>query len=302
MSIRFYFILSLLLISTGPQSFAQMDSIDIQGHRGCRGLMPENSLPGFLHAIDIGVHTLEMDVVISKEKTWFVSHEPWLNHEICTDIEGRKIDATQEQTYNLYWLRDIEIKSCDCGAKGNKRFPEQQPMATTKPTLREVFDACENHPTPHGSPIRYNIEIKSQEAWEGKFHPPVDEYVELFIQFMDSIEFIDRITIQSFDMRVLRILNEKRPNWKLSLLVDNFWPMRYNMKRLGFKPHTYSPYFKRITKRSVSKAKDDGVKLIPWTVNEISDMQRLIDWGVDGLITDYPNRLVELVGSTKSTK
>jgi glycerophosphoryl diester phosphodiesterase len=186
--------------------------------------------------------------------------------------------------------------------KGQQKISRTASHGYCQAYTQRGFEACENHPTPHGSPIQYNIEVKSREEWDGVFHPPVDEYVDLFIRFMDSVEFMDRITIQSFDMRVLRILHAKRPDWKLSLLVDNFWPMRYNVKQLGFKPAVYSPYFKRVTKRSISKAKVDGVKLIPWTVNEISDMQRLIDMGVDGLITDYPNRLVELVGSTGSSQ
>lgn len=275
---------------------AQMEHFDIQGHRGCRGLLPENTLPAFEKAIELGVTTLEMDVVLSGDNTWFVSHEPWLNHQICTDIEGRTILAEREQTYNLYRWRNAEIQACDCGSMGHPGYPEQKATPLSKPTLEEVLVYCEQKARALGREIRYNIEIKSHPDWEGIFQPPVDEYVDFFTDFMDRIDFTDRITVQSFDMRVLRLLNEQRPEWTLALLTDNLLTVKQNVKALGFTPEIYSPRHTSVHKLAVKACRELDMKLIPWTVNDPSDMQKLIELGVDGIITDYPDRLIGVVG------
>lgn len=275
---------------------AQMEHFDIQGHRGCRGLLPENTLPAFEKAIELGVTTLEMDVVLSGDNTWFVSHEPWLNHQICTDIEGRTILPEREQTYNLYRWRDAEIQACDCGSLGHPAFPAQKAAPLSKPTLEEVLIRCEEKARELGRVIRYNIEIKSHPDWEEVYQPPVDEYVDFFTDFMDRIQFTDRITVQSFDMRVLRLLNEQQPEWTLALLSDNLLTVKQNIKALGFTPAIYSPRYTSVHKLAVMACRDLNMKLIPWTVNDPSEMQKLIDLGVDGIITDYPDRLIGIVG------
>ena len=229
-----------LLFLSGP-SFTQLEKIDVQGHRGFRGMYPENTIPAFQNAIDLGVNTLEMDIVLSGENTWFVSHEPWLNHTICKDIQGRIIKADHEQTYNHYWLTDLEIKACDCGSLKNPDFPDQLKFNVSKPTLKEFLDFCEKHASEKGVEIRYSIEIKSDPEWEGIYQPGLDEYVDFLTDFMDWISFIDRIVIQSFDERILRAIHDQRPTWKLAYLVSNFRSVQNNIDFMGFKPSVYSP-------------------------------------------------------------
>lgn len=290
---RIYILVTLLIFPVFAQ--AQFDKMDLQGHRGYRGHFPENTIKGFEEAIRLGVTTLEMDVVLSGENTWFVSHEPWLNHEICRDMQGRDIDPLLENTFNLYWLTDEEIRGCDCGSKGNPRFPEQRPMPAFKPTLAEVFRHSEEIAATLGRTIRYNIEIKSQPDWYGIHQPEPEEYVDFFTDFMDGIDFLDRITIQSFDMKILQLLHEQRPEWTLALLVDNGLTVKQNIKLLGFVPHIYSPRFTYAHKLAVKACRDLGMKIIPWTVNEPDDMKKLLELGVDGIITDYPDRLLEIL-------
>lgn len=279
---------------------AQMDNIDVQGHRGFRGMYPENTIPAFQHAIDLGVTTLEMDIVLSSENTWFVSHEPWLNHQICKDIQGRRIKKEHEQTFNLYWLSDPEIKSCDCGSIQNPNFPDQITLPVAKPTLQEVLEFCEDHAHDKGRTIKYNIEIKSVPEWEGIYQPGTEEYVDYLTDFMDRVDFMDRITIQCFDERILRLLHEQRPEWNLAYLVSNLRSLDSNVEFLGFTPTIYSPNYRFVTHKTIEQAKKMNIILIPWTVNNETSMKRLIDLGVDGIITDYPDRLLRLISRMKA--
>lgn len=114
---------------------------DKQGHRGCRGLMPENTIPAMLKALDLGVTTLEMDVVITKDKKVILSHEPWFGREITTKPDGSFIGDREERKYNLYWMTFEETKAFDVGMKTNPRFPTQEKMKVTKPLLSDVIDS-----------------------------------------------------------------------------------------------------------------------------------------------------------------
>lgn len=125
--------LSIALISILFMSCNSETQIDIQGHRGCRGLFPENSLPAFEKAIDLGVTTLELDLAITKDHKVVVSHEPYMNSVICFDPDGNTIDASMERKYNLYQMTHEEIKQFDCGSKVHSNYPNQKKLKTYKP-------------------------------------------------------------------------------------------------------------------------------------------------------------------------
>ncbi|MEP6647758.1 MAG: glycerophosphodiester phosphodiesterase family protein, partial [Saprospiraceae bacterium] len=152
-------ILFLLLLI---QPAMAQKKIDWQGHRGCRGLMPENTMPGFMKAVELGVTTLELDVVISKDGQVVVSHEPWMSSIICSHPDGTPVTKSEEKTLNLYNMDYSEIQTYDCGKRGNPDFPSQMQVGTVKPTLKmvirsvEVFAAENKFRQP-----RYNIELKS---------------------------------------------------------------------------------------------------------------------------------------------
>ena len=117
----------ILLLSPLTCIIAQTSSsLDIQGHRGCRGLLPENTIPAFLKAIELGATTLELDVVISKDKQVVVSHDPYLSHMICLNAKGEAISEEEEKEYNLYKMSYAEIAQCDCGSQPHPGFPEQE--------------------------------------------------------------------------------------------------------------------------------------------------------------------------------
>lgn len=290
-----FFLLSLLSI---PLKMQAQFKIDVQGHRGARGLYPENTIPAMLAALNLGVNTLELDVVISKDQLVVVSHEPWINSEICLDANGRELSSSKGKQLNLYELNYNEIANYDCGSKGNSRFPQQQKMPVPKPLLSELLAAVERHCREYKLPAtQYNIEIKSQIATDGKFHPAVDSFAELVIEVLAKANVLNRTTIQSFDVRPLQYINGKDYPVKIALLTELPLQPEKAIQELGFIPTIYSPYFKFVNPKLLEYARLVGMQVIPWTVNASEDMQSMLDFGVDGIITDYPDVLLELLKS-----
>lgn len=278
---------------------------DLQGHRGARGLLPENSLPGFALALDLGVTTLELDTVISADGEVVVSHEPWMSHEICSHPDGRPVLSREERKLNLFRMDYAEIASFDSGIRGHPRFPDQRATPAYKPLLKDVFELSESHTFGKDS-IRYNIETKSREAWVGRYCPSPKEFVERLWEVIDQAGVADRTTIQSFDVRTLQAAQELKLPVRLSLLVERpvrqalHSGLRYfrnGVDALGFLPEVYSPDHTLVTPETIRSAHDQGVRIVPWTVNDSRRMIHLIRMGVDGLITDYPDLGMEVVRS-----
>lgn len=268
----------------------------IHGHRGCRGYLPENTIPAFFKAIDMGCHFLEMDVVVTKDKEVLVSHEPWLNHEICLAPDGQVLNPSNEKNYNLYEMTYAQIKQIDCGSIGHPRFPQQQPMRTYKPSLRDMIDAMERYTQQNGLlPISYNIEVKRLPEDDGIFHPNGFEFSSLIIDILREKNVLQRSQFQSFDIECMQIARKLAPELRLSFLVDNDKNAEENIKDLGFMPPVYGPYFQQIDEEMMQYAQSNNLKVIPWTINEKTDMHRLIKMGVAGLISDYPDRVVEVL-------
>lgn len=270
---------------TAPADF------DWQGHRGCRGVMPENTVPAFLKALDYPeVTTLELDLAVSKDNQLIVSHEPWFNPAICRQPNGDSIPRRDAEQFLIYQKTVAEIQGFDCGSWGNPRFPEQQKIKTYKPTLREVVEAVRaKRPN-----IRWNIEIKSQPEWDGVRHPPIEEFVRLVITELKTLGIEKNATVQSFDVRALQAMHRQAPEIRLAFLIENVRGFDFNLEKLGFTPTIYSPYYQLVSKKLVRKCHAKNIKLIPWTVNDVPSMRGLIHLGVDGIITDYPNRISEV--------
>jgi glycerophosphoryl diester phosphodiesterase len=279
-----------ILIAT--TAFAQyIPKFDIQGHRGARGLRPENTIPSFLMALDSGVTTLELDIAITRDKQIIVSHEPWMSASICLDSLGNAISEKNERKFNIYQMTYDQVQRFDCGSIGNPKFPQQEKMKTSKPLLRDVIVAVENQIKSHATyEVDYNIEIKTSPDGDQKFHPTVEEFSDLIYQLVDEYLPLDRVVIQSFDFRVLKYWHRKYPEIRLAALVENTKSIDANLADLGFKPSTYSPNFKLLNRDKVKYLHQQRIRVVPWTVNEISDMLSLKGMGVDGLITDYPDR------------
>jgi glycerophosphoryl diester phosphodiesterase len=269
--------------------------LDIQGHRGCRGLLPENTIPAFIKAVELGVNTLELDVVVTKDSLVLVSHEPYLNHQICYNPAGKAFSEQEEKSYNLYLMTYEEIKKYDCGSKPHPRFPQQQNLAAHKPLLSELIDSVEQYIAQHNLPaVNYNIEIKSIPSGDEIFHPKPAEFTTMVVELLEQKEVVGRSNIQSFDVRPLQYARQKYPDLKLALLVENDLGPEENIYRLGFFPHIYSPHFPQVNRKLMQYARLHDMQVIPWTVNENDHIRKMLDLGVDGIISDYPDRVIEL--------
>ncbi|RIA10410.1 glycerophosphoryl diester phosphodiesterase [Flavobacteriaceae bacterium MAR_2010_72] len=266
--------------------------IDVQGHRGFRGLFPENSIIGFKNALDAGVHTLEMDVVISKDHKVVLSHDPFMNHEIALDPSGDSISMKKEMSFNLYQMTYDSIMQFDCGSKPHLRFPKQQKLKVHKPLLDEVITMAEKESK--GS-ILYNIEIKSLSEWDTIYTPKVGTFVDLVLEVVTSKGITDRTTLQSFDVRALENVKQKFPEIQTALLVDEFEKIADKMKSLSYSPEIISPYFKLLDAKTVKELQAKGFKVIPWTINKESDIELMISYGVDGIISDYPDIVLNTI-------
>ncbi|MEO0471441.1 MAG: glycerophosphodiester phosphodiesterase family protein [Bacteroidota bacterium] len=271
-------------------------NIDLQGHRGCRGLLPENTIPAFLRAIDIGVNTLELDVVISADRQVVVSHEPFFNHEISQKPDGTAVSEEEEKSLNLYQMDYATIQTFDVGMQPHPRFPDQQKIAVSKPLLRDVIAAAEAHAKAKGkAPLLYNIETKSLPETDNQYHPEPARFVELLLAEVQKGGILERTTIQSFDPRTLQVIHPNNPGVKLALLIENTDSPEDNLNQLGFTPDIYSPYFVLVNEALMTLANEKGMQVIPWTLNETEDMKKMLKLGVHGIISDYPDRVVALM-------
>ncbi len=265
---------------------------DKQGHRGCRGLMPENTVPAMSYALGMGVTTLEMDVVITKDKKVILSHEQWFGKEITTKPNGDFIGEREERTYNIYWMTYEQTKTFDVGMKPHPRFPQQQKMKATKPLLADVIDSVNKDMMTRRRPFPfYNIETKSNPEFDGVFQPKPEEFIELLMEVIKEKQIEDRVIIQSFDFRTLQYLHKKYPAIKTAMLIEDFdkRSLEQQIKALGFTPTIYSPAYQLVNENLLKSCHKLNMKVIPWTVNDKTKIEELKKMGVDGIITDYPN-------------
>lgn len=272
------------------------DGFDLQGHRGARGLAPENTLPAFRKALDIGVTTLELDVVISKDGKVVVSHEPWMSDVICTTPDGDPVEEGTAAEHNIFQMTYEEVNAYDCGTRTHPRFPEQTLQPVHKPLLRDVIEMAEAYVAEQDrGPLFYNVETKIRPKWEGTFTPGPEAFADAVLAVLDETGVTRRATVQSFDPRTLIVTHARGSNARIALLIaasmDN--GVEGNVQMLPFTPDIYSPDHTLVTEDLVREAHDRGMQVVPWTVNDHDDMKRLITLGVDGLITDYPNRAAE---------
>ncbi len=271
-------------------------NIDKQGHRGCRGLMPENSIPAMLHAMQLGVNTLEMDISFTKDKQAILSHEPFFNHEITSKPDGSFVEEADEKSLNIYQMNFADVEKFDVGMKPHPRFPQQQKMKVAKPLLKTLIDSVVAYCTNNKQPLPYfNIETKTKPETDNVFHPAPKEFVDMLVRILEEKKIADHCIIQSFDVRTLQYLHANYPQFQTALLIEDFDKrnIEVQMKTLGFTPSIYSPHFSLVNETVMNYCKLQNVKVIPWTVNDKKEMNRLVNLGVAGIISDYPNLFFE---------
>lgn len=277
--VRFFVFLYFPLLTN-----AQEKTVQYFGHRGCRGLMPENTIESFQKAIDLGIDGIELDVVVNKENQLVISHEPYFKSTFCLDSSGNEIK--DEKHWNIYEMTQSEINKFDCGSKKHPIFKDQIKFKTRKPLLKELFDAVDL------SESTILFEIKSKKNNYGKSQPYPAEFVKLIASEIVDFPFRTNIIFMSFDTQILEEINYQLPSYKCIYLT--FLPFKranYFQNQLSFKPYGLGMFHKTISKRHVQFLHENNMKLFAWTVNNSKVNKKLIRRKVDGIITDFPDRI-----------
>lgn len=267
---------------------------ELQGHRGARGLLPENTIPSFLIAVDHGVDTIELDLVVTKDRKLLVSHEPFFNHLISSKPDGTPVTEEEQTNFNIYEMTYEETTTFDVGIRGHELFPHQQPTSVQKPLFKDAVRAVEEYVSEKNlKPVSYNIETKSDPEQYGTMFPQPDEFARILAEELSDLDhefdLHKRVTIQSFDPATLIEYRKLNPEIAQAILVNSDEPMENFLGILGYTPEVWSPNYRLVTNRMVEQAHDYGMRVIPWTINTVDEMRFQLDMGVDGIITDYPD-------------
>jgi len=294
-------------------------AFDLQGHRGARGLAPENTLAGFAKALEIGVTTLETDLAVTKDGVIVLSHDPVFNPDVARGADGAWLapPIPAIHTLTLAELKGYDVGRIKPGSRYAQQFPEQQPVDGSRvPTLAELFDLAKSS----GKTPRFNIETKLSPD-KPDDAPDPETFARVVVEAVRAAGLASRATIQSFDWRTLGAAQKLAPEIETVCLtaastlkdktVDG--ERRPSPWLAGFDPAAYagsvpglvkaagcgtwSPRFAELTADLVADAHALGLKVVPWTVNTPADMARVIDMKVDGLITDYPDRARDVLAA-----
>lgn len=303
----------LALLAPATQAF------DLQGHRGARGLAPENTLAGFQRTLDLGVTTLETDVVITRDNVPVIAHDPYVNPDLVRGPDGAYVAGRDVliRSLPLAELKRYDIGTLNPAGSYAKQWPEQKAVAGERyPTLAELLQLIKAS----GKPVRLNLETKLSPDKPGDTPAP-EEFARLVVDVLKQEGFLDRTTLQSFDWRTLAAARALAPGLATSCLTvmnrnsdnvtgvfgrpsrwtnglelaayDNSVPRLVHAAGCG----TWAMQYGNLTPGVLAEARALGLKVVPWTVNEPADMARLIDWQVDGIITDYPDRLRKVMAA-----
>jgi glycerophosphoryl diester phosphodiesterase len=260
--------------------------MDVQGHRGTRGLLPENTLPAFQRALELGVDTLELDCGVTKDGVVVVHHDRRLNPDVARGPDGKWVSSPSPTIRSLTFaeLQRYDVGRLRPGSEYEKRFPQQKAVDGTRiPKLQDLFAMAGN------SPVRFNIETKLIPGAAAETVGP-EEFASLLIQEIKKAGLEERATIQSFDWRTLKIVEKTEPKIATVYLTESKDADPQTVASAGGK--IWSPNFQDLTQRKISIAKSLGLKIVAWTVNEPADIVTALDIGLDGIISDYPDRVL----------
>ena len=298
---------------------AASQALDIQGHRGARGLAPENTLPAFARALAIGVTTLELDCAVTKDGVVVVSHDPAFNPDITRGPDGKWLPKPGPAIWSVS-LQDTqryEVGRINPTSAYAKRWPEQRPVDGTRvPRLADLFALVKKS---GNETVRFNIETKISPL-EPEVTTTPEDFARKLVAAIRADGMESRAAVQSFDWRTLQIVQKEAPGIPTVYLtvekgfMDSIqrdkasspWTAGFHVSRYGGSiPRmvkaaggaVWSPYHAETTRDQVKEAQSLGLKVVVWTVNEPADMRRMIEWGVDGIISDRPDLLRQTAGA-----
>lgn len=288
----------------------------IHGHRGARGIYPENSLVAIQYALELGCDGIEVDLCVTRDDHLIVHHDPTLSSDLVRNSQGEWIDRNiRARDCSLREIREFDIGRIKPSTEYALRFDTQTPVDGTRiPTLEEFINTV----TKYSDDVIFNIELKSSPIYS-KCFPDVETYVGLVMNALLKHNIVHRCFLQSFDWRLMCAAKKQIPQLLTGFLTDmqrdgsplspvsgkpDMWSNYQDLadfeesvpgmiKSMG--GDVWSSNYQDLTLQSVESAHDMGLEVYVWTVNEISDMERMIEWGVDTITTDYPDRLLELM-------
>jgi glycerophosphoryl diester phosphodiesterase len=287
-------------------------AFDIEAHRGGRALFPENTLPSFANALSMGVNTLELDLGVTADGTIIVSHERGLNPDLARNADGVYVAApgTPFVRLRLEEVKKYDVGQIRPGSRYAAQFPEQHAVPGTPiPTLHEVFDLVRKSADRN---VRLNIETKIDPHHPDE-SPDPEHFVARLLEFLAAEKFSDRVMLQSFDWRTLQLIQKLAPAIPTAYLTlqkgsgatifldrDSDWTAGFNPAAHGNSVPgaikaaggtIWSPYFRDVDAELIAQSHRLGLAVIVWTVNKPADMARMIEMGVDGIISDRPDLL-----------
>jgi glycerophosphoryl diester phosphodiesterase len=272
-------------------------SIEVQGHRGTRGLRPENTLPSFAEAIRVGADVLELDLLMTQDGKIVIYHDYFLNPDLLTYLDGKPL---QTRGLLVHSLPLSAIKQFDCGRKIHPVFPRQESIpGTLIPTLDELFEMIQNSSDPQAKTVRLNLEIK-REAGHPEYSADPQRMAQAVLDLVRKRGFEERVSYSSFDPETLFALRALDKKAKIAFLKED------NLDRLTdvarqVDAQTVSPRHSFIRDaQQVRSLQEMGFKVVLWTVNDPMRWEQLLAMGVDGIITDYPEDLIHFIDKRRS--
>jgi len=293
-----------MALAAGPSM-----AFDLQGHRGARGLHPENTLPAFGRALALGVTTLELDIAITSDGVVVISHDPYLNPDIVRDAAGRFLEQRGPLIRSMTWaqLQAYDVGRIRPGTDYARQFPDQVPVDGTRiPRLADLFELVKRS---GDGKVRFDIETKLSPDRPDETLAP-EPFARAVVAEIRKAGMAARSQVQSFDWRTLQVVQAIAPEIATAYLTvqrrfDNIgadrpegsrWTAGFQFREYGSIPKMikaagggyWSAYFGDLDAQKVKEAQALGIKVLAWTVNDPVDMARLVGYGVDGLITDRP--------------
>jgi len=271
--------------------------IDVQGHRGARGYLPENTLPAFAKGLEFGVTTLELDCGVTQDGVVVAHHDRRLNPDTARGPGGKWVEAPAPTIFSLSFeeLQTYDVGRIRPGCEYAKRFPHQQPIDGTRvPKLMDLFNLVKES---GNSRVRFNIETKLLSDHPQETLPP-EPFARALIAEIRKAGVAKRTTIQSFDIRTLKVVEREAPEIETVYLTSGQDSEPAKVRAAGGR--IWSPDFMELTEKKLSEARALKIRIVVWTVNEPADIARVIDMEVDGIISDYPDRVIAMLKKRSS--
>ncbi len=292
-------------------------AFDLQGHRGARGLWPENTLPAFAAALSLGVTTLELDAAIAKDGVVAISHDPTLNPDITRDATGKWLEKRGPAIASLTFaeLQQYDVGRIRPGTEYARRHPRQQPVDGARiPRLADLFALVRRSANEQ---VRFNIETKISPLQPGETPDP-ETFATTLVSTVRQERMTDRVAIQSFDWRALQVVQRIAPEIRTVYLsaqqefldtvaadkpAGSPWTAGFQYRQHGSVPRmvkaaggkAWSPHFGDLNPQALAEARALGLAVIVWTVNDPAHVRTMLDWGVDGIISDRPDLVLRIM-------